>query len=80
MRSALGEGRARRKGEVDAELMGTSAWALREVDAEHRRRFTAEGWWGDQSIGQRMFDGLAGSPRSAVRDPFADASVARHFR
>ena len=49
----------RSKGEVDAKLMGTSAWALREVDAEHRRRYIAEGWWGDQSIGQRMADGLA---------------------
>jgi acyl-CoA synthetase len=39
--------------------MGTSAWALREVDSRDRQRFTAEGWWGDRSVGQRMSDGLA---------------------
>ncbi len=70
----------RRKGEVDAKLMGTSAWALREVDAEHRRRFIAEGWWGDQSIGQRMFDGLAAHRGPAVCDSFADAALAWHVR
>jgi acyl-CoA synthetase len=56
--------------------MGTSGWALREVDAEHRRRFIGEGWWGDQSIGQRMFDGLA-----AHRDlPFVIHSQMRPWR
>src|SRR5580704_5548763 len=39
--------------------MGTSAWELRVIDAQERQRFTAEGWWGDHSVGQRMADGLA---------------------
>ena len=76
MRSALGESRAGRKGEVDAELMGTSAWTLREVDVRDRRRYIAEGWWGDQSVGQRMADGLA-----AHRDlPFVIHSRTRPWR
>ena len=49
---------------------------MREVDAEHRRTFIAEGWWGDQSIGQRMFDGLA-----AHRElPFVIHSLTRPWR
>ncbi len=39
--------------------MGASSWALREVAIEDRQRFTAEGWWPDHSIGQRLADGLA---------------------
>ncbi|HXZ61629.1 MAG TPA: AMP-binding protein [Acidimicrobiales bacterium] len=40
--------------------MGVHAWVLREPDVEDRRRFAAEGWWPDHSVGQRMADGLAG--------------------
>ena len=43
--------------------METPAWSLREVDPEVRRRFTAEGWWPDHSVGQRMADGLAANSR-----------------
>ena len=39
--------------------MEAPVWTLREVDLEVRRRFIAEGWWPDQSVGQRMADGLA---------------------
>jgi acyl-CoA synthetase len=39
--------------------MGHRSWTLREVAAEDRRRYVAEGWWPDQSIGQRLADGLA---------------------
>ena len=39
--------------------MGAPAWSLREVAEEDRARFVAEGWWPDQSVGQRMADGLA---------------------
>ncbi len=40
------------------------AWTLREVDPEVRRRFITEGWWPDDSVGQRMADGLAANSRS----------------
>ena len=43
--------------------METPAWSLREVDPEVRRRFTAEGWWPDHSVGQRMADRLAAHSR-----------------
>jgi acyl-CoA synthetase len=39
--------------------MVASAWGLREVDRDDRRRYTAEGWWPDHSLGQRMAGGLA---------------------
>ena len=39
--------------------MGAPDWALREIASEDRARFVAEGWWPDQSVGQRMADGLA---------------------
>src|SRR3974390_1047067 len=39
--------------------MGAPAWSLREIAEEDRARFIAEGWWPDQSVGQRMADGLA---------------------
>ncbi|MHB1582321.1 MAG: AMP-binding protein [Acidimicrobiales bacterium] len=39
--------------------MGPSGWALRETTVEERRRFVDDGWWPDQSVGQRMADRLA---------------------
>ena len=43
--------------------MEAPAWTLRDVDPEVRRRFIAEGWWPDHSVGQRMADGLAANSR-----------------
>jgi acyl-CoA synthetase len=39
--------------------MGESAWTLREIATEDRKRFISEGWWPDQGVGRRMSDGLA---------------------
>ena len=56
--------------------MGVSSWDLREVGVEDRRRFSAEGWWSDHGVGQRMGDGLA-----ANRDlPFVIHSRVRPWR
>jgi acyl-CoA synthetase len=56
--------------------MTASAWALREIAPEDRRRFTAEGWWPDHSLGQRLGDGLA-----ANKDvPFVIHSRTRPWR
>ena len=59
MRRAHGSGSSGCNGEVDAGLMGESAWALREIATGERQRFTAEGWWPDQSVGRRWPTGLA---------------------
>ena len=39
--------------------MGASRWALREVASEERRRFRAEGWWPEHSVGERIAGALA---------------------
>jgi acyl-CoA synthetase len=39
--------------------MSASEWVLREVSDVDRRRFVAEGWWPDQSLGERMAGALA---------------------
>jgi acyl-CoA synthetase len=63
-------------GEVDDGLMGESAWALRQIATGDRQRFTAQGWWTDRSVGQRMADGLA-----AHRDlPFVIHSKTRPWK
>jgi acyl-CoA synthetase len=56
--------------------MEAPAWSLREVDPAVRRRFTAEGWWPDHSVGQRMADGLAAGSRL----PFVIHSHTRPWR
>jgi acyl-CoA synthetase (AMP-forming)/AMP-acid ligase II len=56
--------------------MDSSAWTLREIRAEDRRRFAAEGWWPDHSLGQRMADGLATNSRV----PFVAHSRTRPWR
>jgi acyl-CoA synthetase (AMP-forming)/AMP-acid ligase II len=38
--------------------MTTSAWVLRDVDVADRKRFAADGWWPDKTVGQRIADGL----------------------
>jgi acyl-CoA synthetase len=45
--------------------MSTSGWVLREIAAPDRRRFVAEGWWPDHSLGQRLADGLAANRDAA---------------
>ena len=40
-------------------LMGPSAWGLREISAVDRQRSVAEGWWSEHSLGQRIAGGLA---------------------
>ena len=39
--------------------MSASEWVLREVSDSDRRRFVTEGWWPDQSLGERMAAALA---------------------
>ena len=39
--------------------MEAPVWALREVAEEDRRRFRAEGWWPDHSVGERIAAALA---------------------
>ncbi len=39
--------------------MSATEWVLREVTEADRRRFVAQRWWPDQSLGQRLADGLA---------------------
>ena len=56
--------------------MGATDWVLREIPADDRKRFTAEGWWPDQSIGQRMADGLT----THGRLPFVIHSRTRPWR
>lgn len=39
--------------------MESPGWVLREVAAEERRRFRAEGWWPEHSVGERIGGALA---------------------
>jgi acyl-CoA synthetase len=76
MRSAFGGLERTATGRWTPNEMGTSAWVLREVDIEDRRKFISEGWWGDLSVGQRMADRLA-SHRNL---PFVIHSQTRPWR
>ncbi len=39
--------------------MTPSNWTLRQVSEDDHRRFTAEGWWVEESLGQRLYARLA---------------------
>lgn len=39
--------------------MSASEWVLREVSDADRQQFVTEGWWPDQSLGERMAGALA---------------------
>jgi acyl-CoA synthetase (AMP-forming)/AMP-acid ligase II len=56
--------------------MAQSAWALRDIPDAEARRFVAQGWWSDQSVGQRIADGLAANPGL----PFVIHSQVRPWR
>jgi acyl-CoA synthetase len=56
--------------------MSTSGWVLREIADSDRRRFVAEGWWPDHSLGRRLADGLAANRDAA----FVIHSQARPWR
>jgi len=43
----------------------TDRWGLRTVPADLARRYRAEGWWRDQSLGDMVGAGLAASPGAA---------------
>jgi len=56
--------------------MGAADWALRDTSEEDRRRFVAEGWWTEQTLGQRLAERL-----SAHRDlPFVVHSATHPWR
>lgn len=42
--------------------MSAATWSLRTVPAEERRRFRAEGWWSDQTLGQWLTERLGVNP------------------
>ncbi|HUC04260.1 MAG TPA: AMP-binding protein, partial [Acidimicrobiales bacterium] len=39
-------------------MTDTSPWVLRDIDPGDAKRYTADGWWPDHSVGQRMAERL----------------------
>ena len=66
---------------MTAEGSGAPRWPLREVPAELRERYRAEGWWTDDSLGSMVEKGLGTMPDVAFRvhsrDPAVDGDLRR---
>jgi acyl-CoA synthetase len=51
-------------------------WGLRQIDEEQRARYRAEGWWGDETLGQHLYARLTAHPDL----PFVVHSATRPWR
>ena len=56
--------------------MAAADWVLRATSDEDRRRFVAEGWWTEQTLGQRLAERLSAHPDL----PFVIHSATRPWR
>ena len=52
------------------------SWGLREISQEQRERYRAEGWWGDETLGQHLYSRLTANPDL----PFVVHSAFRPWR